>query len=235
MIGRTNVANGLRLRASDAVLRVVSMTGATVTITKNGIARLADGHEDFEDSNFSAFYFIVQAIEFDSVNAWTVEAVKEEIVISDTIIIDSPDEYRLNLSKLWLYDHGTQYVTFGGVKSTNSSYSFQDDRIYTYSNSSKNYSTVSIFTVDKIDLTPWKSITYRVDYYSQTSGNAAFAVGAASNKNNPPTFVAKVNPSKNSSGTIQTITVDITSLADLYYVAYGGAASTYTYEIYLSS
>ncbi len=166
--------------------------------------------------------------------AWTISCTDGTKTASETVIVSAKgSSFIVYLYyEVFLYNNGTQVVPFGGTAETNSSYAFQADRIYTWSNTSKNYSTVGIYTADKVDLSPYNTLTFLVDYFSQTSGNQAFGMGVATNKSNYPTYAKKVNPSKQA-GVIQTITIDLSDVSGSYYVAYNGAASTYVYEIYL--
>lgn len=109
MIGRTNAGGGGEgLKATDAILRVIAPAGSTVTISKGAVSKSDAGHENASDHTWYDYYFIIHASQFDSVNPWTVTATLGTQSISETIIIDSADEYDVAL----LY---TLYLVKNGV------------------------------------------------------------------------------------------------------------------------
>lgn len=86
------------LSATDALLRVQAPAGSTVTITKGGTTKTDAGHENADDHTVYDYYFIIHASQFDGVNPWTVTATLGGESASDTVIIDSADEYDVELS-----------------------------------------------------------------------------------------------------------------------------------------
>lgn len=123
MIGTTNaVGSGGGLKATDAILRVIAPAGSTVTISKGTVSKSDLGHENSDDSSVYDYYFIIHASQFDSVNPWTVTATLGGDSASDTVIIDSADEYDVILSYLlppeyqlveYIESTGTQYINSG--------------------------------------------------------------------------------------------------------------------------
>ena len=110
MIGRTNVS-GAGIKGNDAILRVIAPAGSTVTISKSGVSKSDLGHENAEDNTLYDYYFIIHASQFDSVNPWTVTASLGAQSISDTIVVDSADEYDLTLLyTLYLIKNGASQV-----------------------------------------------------------------------------------------------------------------------------
>ena len=93
MIGRVNAGGGGSLQATDAILRVIAPAGSTVTISKGGVSKSDAGQENAADNTLYDYYFIIHASQFDSVNPWTVTATLGGDTASDTVIIDSADEY----------------------------------------------------------------------------------------------------------------------------------------------
>ena len=107
MIGRVNAGGGGGLQSTDAILRVIAPAGSTVTISKGGVSKSDAGHENAADNTLYDYYFIIHASQFDSVNPWTVTASLGGQSISDTIVVDSADEYDIELVYgIYLYNNG---------------------------------------------------------------------------------------------------------------------------------
>lgn len=127
MIGRVNAGGGGGLQSTDAILRVIAPAGSTVTISKGGVSKSDLGHENAADHTLYDYYFIIHASQFDSVNPWTVTATLGTQSISNSIIIDTADEYDIVLSyTLWLVKDGiTQdgaFIALGKKPNAESSY-----------------------------------------------------------------------------------------------------------------
>lgn len=106
MIGRVNAGGGGGLQGTDAILRVIAPAGSTVTISKGGVSKSDLGHENAIDPTLYDYYFIIHQTQFDSINAWTVTATIGTATASDTIIIDSADEYDMTLLVLYIVQNG---------------------------------------------------------------------------------------------------------------------------------
>lgn len=107
MIGRVNAGGGGSLQSTDAILRVIAPAGSTVTISKGGASKSDAGHENHDDATLYDYYFIIHQSQFDSINPWTVTATLGGSSLSQTIIIDSADEYDLVLfGSIYLYNAG---------------------------------------------------------------------------------------------------------------------------------
>lgn len=85
------------LKSTDAILRVIAPAGSTVTISKGAVSKSDAGHENHDDATLYDYYFIIHASQFDS-TAWTVTATLGTQSISESIVIDSADEYDVVLS-----------------------------------------------------------------------------------------------------------------------------------------
>lgn len=92
------VGGGGSLSATDAILRVIAPAGSVVTISKGAVSKSDAGHENHDDATLYDYYFIIHASQFDSVNPWTVTATLGTQSISDTVIINSADEYDVVIS-----------------------------------------------------------------------------------------------------------------------------------------
>lgn len=97
-LGNSNAGGGASLKPTDAFLRVQAPAGATVTISKGGTTKSDAGHANETDHGIYDYYFIIHQSQFDSINAWTVTATLGGSTESSTIIIDSADEYDVNLA-----------------------------------------------------------------------------------------------------------------------------------------
>lgn len=115
MIGRVNAGGGGGLQSTDAILRVIAPAGSTVTISKGGVSKSDAGHENKDDNTLYDYYFIIHQSQFDSVNPWTVTATLGSDTKSNTVIIDSADEYDLILLYGdYYYDSGDEFVDITG-------------------------------------------------------------------------------------------------------------------------
>lgn len=81
------------LKSTDAILRVIAPAGSTVTISKGVVSKSDQGHENASDTSLYDYYFIIHASQFDSVNPWTVTATLGAQSKTETIIINSAEEY----------------------------------------------------------------------------------------------------------------------------------------------
>lgn len=111
--------SGGGLSSTDALLRVQATAGSLVTISKAGITKTDQGHENADDSTVYDYYFIVHQSQFDSSNPWTVTATLGYFASSDIIIINASNEYDMTLTPLvpseyqaveYLQSSGTQYI-----------------------------------------------------------------------------------------------------------------------------
>jgi hypothetical protein len=133
-----------------------------------------------------------------------------------------------------LYDRGVQEVSFSSSKQTNASVSFGTDYITTSGTNANGI--CSVYTVSKVDLTNYNKLYFEVDYRGNSNSNYPLRLGATSNNGTTSlTFVAEVSPRPSvSSGTIQKVYADISSVSGSYYVGYRGNINSRMYAIYLS-
>ena len=129
--GYGNSGSGGGLNATDAVLRVIVKAGSTVTITKGSYHKTDTGHENHIDNTLYDYYFVIHASQFDSSNPWTVTATLGTETVTQTIIIDSPDEYDFQLYyPLYIIKNGIldpdAVITKVGKKSNSSSSSTEE-------------------------------------------------------------------------------------------------------------
>lgn len=120
------------LKATDALLRVQAPAGSTVTITKGTTTKTDLGHENADDHTVYDYYFIIHASQFDSVNAWTVTATLGAQTKSDTIIIDSADEYDVVLSYEFYFVKDGHFVGDQLIKTGASGAYFSEGSVLTW-------------------------------------------------------------------------------------------------------
>ena len=84
--------------ASDAILTVTVPTGSTVTMTKGGVTLTPTMWVRAADNTLDCALFVIQSSLFDSQNAWTVAASLSGDSASDTITIDSNEQYEMVLT-----------------------------------------------------------------------------------------------------------------------------------------
>ena len=84
--------------ASDAILTVTVPTGSTVTATKGGVTLTPTMWVQAADPTLDCALFVIASSLFDSVNAWTVTATLGTDTASDTVTIDSNEQYDMRLS-----------------------------------------------------------------------------------------------------------------------------------------
>ena len=217
------------ITTTDAILRVQAPAGSTVTINKGTVTKTDLGHENADDNSVYDYYFIIHASQFDSQNAWTVTATLSGDTASDTIIIDSANEYDVML-RYWngeLYDAGNQYTSVTGgwdvTKNNNMSCSFNSNNIaFNYSG---NYAHGIIATANKISINDFNTLyaTFSVTNHG-SNGNISFGISNIQ-ATDDTSFVAYT---KDTSTGSKTISVDISAYNGDYYVVLSDYWSTAT-------
>ena len=232
MIGRTNCGGGGGLSSTDALLRVQAPAGSTVTITKGVLTKTDLGHENADDHSVYDYYFIIHQSQFDSVNPWTVTATLGADSASDTVTIDSADEYDVELAYYtYIYKDGTQVVALTDRKGSNGRVNYLDSYIEC-TNTTTTSGGIGVFTANKVDITDYSTLVFMVDYRERTSSSYPLKMGISSNIDLSPTYAAQTSPTVNS-GVIQTVTVDISSNTGSYYISLSGIIKANVYKIYL--
>lgn len=224
------------LKATDALLRVQAPAGSTVTISKGTTTKTDLGHENADDNTVYDYYFIIHQSQFDSVNPWTVTATLSGDTASDTIIIDTADEYDLILNYiLYVVKDGTLQsgITFTAKNGS----AEQQTGFYRYM-SSGNTGSVAYASIP--NFSKYSSITFELYDSSGQCYNLASNVPSFGVSTNVPTVDAgsgtvsgytaykKMSIGENSYITKATYTLDISSAASTaQYLAMGvcGTAS----------
>ena len=105
---------GGSLKNTDAVLIVSVPTGSTVTATKGGVTITPTIWVQNADNTLDSAIFSIPSSTFDA-NAWTVTATLGADSASDTIVINSNEEFEMELSYgFFLYNKGTIETSVSG-------------------------------------------------------------------------------------------------------------------------
>lgn len=251
MIGRVNAGGGGGLQSTDAILRVIAPAGSTVTISKGGVSKSDHGHENAADTSLYDYYFIIHASQFDSVNPWTVTATLGSDTASDTVVIDSADEYDVVLDyNLYLIRDGVFTTAYTHTLYGYSTATWTEESGYAQLYVPKASSSFSTGYFSDIDITDYLYIVCESSTHGYSSDSQSCpGVGVINvlNKNaNPTTFTAWVKlmtgNTSTSTDTEGTFTVDISSLTGTKDIGIQVAASSSTnvtgqckcYNLYLS-
>lgn len=159
------------LKDTDAVLIVTVSTGSTVTATKGGVTITPTIWVQNADNTLDTAIFSIKASTFDA-NAWTVTATLGTDSASDTVTIDSAEEYELFLEfNTWLFKNGDENTSLtGGWGTTTWSTSWWKFGTYTntgtvmllQSQSTQTNACVSINTVNAVDVTDYSTMSLTV-------------------------------------------------------------------------
>lgn len=242
------VGGGGSFTATDALLRVQAPANSIVTITKGTTTKTDLGHENADDHTVYDYYFIIHQSQFDSVNPWTVTgSLTGYPDASDTIIIDSSDEYNLTIVyRLYLYNYGDKCIDVTGDWSTgawryNSNSASGKAPTVTY-NSDNVYLSLTNgagdwYANNAIDVTNYSTINV---VQSNANPSHAFSLQGYITKSTyvqNTTFLVNIVLG-NTSSTPQTATGDISNITgNLYFDVWSswnsGTATSRIYAIYL--
>lgn len=215
------------LSATDAILRVIAPAGSTVTITKGSVSKSDAGHENASDTSLYDYYFIIHASQFDNVNPWTVTATLGTDIVSDTVIIDSADEYDVFLDYGSFFFVNGHFGSLAPIQELNSttgatgSFSISDDLLVLQggaTTSSSSGTAVFTPTSGKIDLTNFSTFYVIV---ASTNGGANTSKVATLCVSSTEVGSMEATPSYTSipKTTTQTrYSIDVTNLNDEYYL-----------------
>lgn len=228
------VGGGGGLSATDAILRVIAPAGSTVTIAKGSVSKSDAGHENASDTSLYDYYFIIHASQFDSVTPWTVTATLGTQSISDTITIDSADEYDMELSyTLYLVSSGV--VQIGSVVADNIPSSSSTTGVTPSIASSGSYLQISLasssgagagiaYVNQTVDLSKYTNVRiqgYALCGFSNLS-NLAFDAWTAfgSYQTDNRLIQSNILDATSTSYTSIDLTIDISTLTDEAYVGF---------------
>ena len=234
---------GGSLKNTDAVLIVSVPTGSTITATKGGVTITPTIWVQNADNTFDTAIFSIKASTFDS-NAWTVTATLGADSASDTVVIDSNEEYQLELVyNYWIFKSGVgQVVPLTTSKQSNGSISIGTTQISVSYSSSAN-GGVCCRTTTAIDASGFATLhlvaTITDNFSTANWRGMAFvstSIPSVEDSNASEKFVAKKYTALG--GTETDNTVDLTSLSSSQlaslYVGYKGVNKGTITNIYLT-
>lgn len=226
--------SGGSIQSTDALVRVITDRGASVNVTANGSTKTLKPLAIVDDAEHSCYYDLIKPGAFSSI-ARTYVATLNNNSISDTLIVNASGEYTKPI-RFWngqFYLNGNDYpeitggyggvairyaASYGGETLNNRAPTVTPGEtsmvITLKSSGSSNYSG-SVLTMNKIDLTPYNIITFKVDIEFQSGDFAAFYV---SNTNTSYSAVAETFINRYGIPESGEVVVDVSSLSGEYYV-----------------
>ena len=226
-------SSGSGLKDTDAILTVTVPTGAVVTASKSNLYLSPTMWTKDSDSAFDYALFSVPENTFDSV-AWTVTATFDGRTGSDTVVIDSPDKYDIDIHDIYIYHNGAYSVEAGSVvgKNTGSGTGSQSvsnsNNVLTLTNtySSGNYQKTGLFyTSNTIDVTKFSKLKTTVSSVTGAFDSNSFPqVGVLTNLTAAwrPTIEWLAETDITSAiSTSTTLTTDISSVTGNVYACFG--------------
>lgn len=231
MIGRTNISGGggSSLKDTDAILNVTVPTGSTVTMTKGGVTLTPTIWTTNADNTLDCALFSVPASTFDS-NAWTVTGSLDGQGATNTIVIDSNEEYEMTLEyDFVLYDNGTEYVTI----TSNPTGGATTNKYSTYIEGKTNGTSgaVRIYPLNAIALAEYSAVKCQIDIVSY-SGSPTIALSVRASAGSGATASVSYT---NRTGS-QTATLDISNQTGSFIpmlTASGNIATIQMYKMWL--
>lgn len=221
---------------TDAILRVIAPAGSTVTITKGLDTRTDTGHADADDPSLYDYYFIIHQSDFDGVNPWTVTATHGTDSSSTTIIIDTAQEYDIELEYgFYLYREGNEYTSVTGgysyLRILSTSYAQVDptkEPSYIRLAPSGSGKQSSAVTNNSIDLTDYSTLYINITEFDRTaSGYRDFIVKSA--RSSGTTFAGDTQIT----GT-GVYSIDVSNLSGSYYIGVFCNSNSSSVHCYIS-
>lgn len=218
------LGGGGSLKATDAILRVQAPAGSTVTISKGGVTKSDAGHENADDHTVYDYYFIIHQSQFDSINPWTVTATDGTETASDTIIIDSADEYDVYLEyTFYLFKSGRGAIVEFGYTNNGTDVVTEITTAHikqTCNNSSHQGST---YTENKIDWTPYKTlhVLLKCTYEPYNNSNFGLRINLTNTYHQAPSTqnpTAVTSKGIDVTADFKEYTIDLTNINAEYYL-----------------
>lgn len=238
-----NVSGGGGLSNTDAVLIVSAPTGSTITAAKGVTTLTPTIWVQSADNTMDTAIFAVPASTFDA-NAWTVTATLGADSASDTVVINSNEEYEIELIyKYWIFRSGVgEAVPLTTNRQTNGTISIGTTEITVSYTSSTNggvccYNTA---TIDASGFSTLHVIATITDSFSTANWRGmAFAATSTPNASDANTNTKYVAKTYTALGGVETDNmVDLTSLSSSelasLYVGYRGVNKGTITNIYLT-
>ena len=223
IITRRGGSGGLSL--NGAVIHVTAPVGSTISFSKGGVVAKVlppeKSHVNADDNTLADWYYAVSSSNY---GTWTVSAVFETESASDTVTIDSNEQYDVSIYYTWyLYHQGnTRDSITGGwsATATASGLSFGTSYITVTAGNSM----VMAGTVNKVDLTG-KATLYMSMTTSSHGNNARMGI-ASSRITSDSNYTSQVKKENYSAGSY-TLSLDVRSYQGSYYVLFSGYQTTF--------
>lgn len=234
MIGRTNSGSGGGLSPNNAVIHITAQVGSSITLSKGEVVAKVlppeKSHINAKDSTMADWYYTINSSNYGS---WVVTATLGEDTQSDTINIDSNEQYDIILNYgyyIFRSGHGA-LVSFN--KFARGVNIYNDYIEVTNAVNGASY----LQTSGSINLTNYKA--FKVDAITTWVGTDSSWTGRAVVRTNLP----GTQPEKPTNSTVastnftvsarQTYSVNISSLASSYYLGYAGNYYGKIYNMWL--
>lgn len=200
--------------ASDAILTVTVPTGSTVTATKGGTTLTPTMWVQAADATLDCALFVIPAAQFDATTPWTVTATLRTDSATATVLIDSNNQYDLELSyHYYLYNKGIQFPNRlgGGLDASSASSSvFLSDRIHLFGGEFP-----CLSTVNKLSFRGWSKVAFRIiNANLDTAEGLIFYAGSQKYSSTSGTFFNLIKITDNG-----TFYMDVSNLqSSTYYI-----------------
>ena len=233
-------SGGGSLLPTDAILRVQAPAGSTVTISKGGVSKSDAGHENADDNTVYDYYFIIHQSQFDSVNPWAVVSTLSIYSKSQTVIIDTADEYNLVVTySYYLIKDGQVLIDFTGQEITSgSTYATmaRSGNVAFLASTSIAYNT-TLFSklIAVIPNSSGMSYSQQATCPSFGVGSTAPTINSSSAAVSNYTAYKQFNVSNSHYIQSGTYTIDVSSLTGDYYIALAcSGTGNYNGALYIS-
>ena len=228
--------------ASDAILTVTVPTGSTVTMTKGGLTLTPTMWVQAADNTLDCALFVISPSLFDSQNAWNVTATLWRDTASDTVTIDSNEQYDVVLSySLYLFKAGSgPAANWGYVKESSATINFTNQSLQVnLGKTSLSYCKTRIYTINKVDVTDYNTVVMdaRIDKvfggsnlnpkYVVSSNIATVGIDAEYDK----TVILAIDTAPE---VRELYVLDVSQITGEYYVGVAQSWSGEIFNVYLS-
>lgn len=214
--------------ASDAILTVTAPAGSTVTATKGSATLVPTLWTTAADAELECALFVIPPAQFDSTTPWTVTATSGTNTASDTVAIDSNNQYYIELTfTFYLYRNGDEFSarTGGWMWVNNGSGSYVNNTSagrMEVTTTSSGYQT-NLTTVNMISVTEWTAVKCLV----KTNKQMRIQTSTTNDRQATPV----VSQSIAASADFQTVTLDVSNEMQLYYIGFRTTAASTEFAV----
>lgn len=101
--------------SSDAILRVLIYSGATITMSKGNLSLTPTTHTLSSDQLYEVALFVIESSKFDSQNAWTLTSTINNLTYSTTVFITTNKDYYTELTRVPVDYQEVEYIYSNGA------------------------------------------------------------------------------------------------------------------------